>query len=114
MMRLLSLPLVLSLALQSTAKQATDKSLAKEDQQLLQAVLRDFLFDPEGTERVEIRAGERDSRFGWMSIKNRDWVFFTDGDRIPAPKDRTKIAKVNFIGKCREAFAKWEAQRAKN
>jgi hypothetical protein len=90
------------------------KHLAKEDEKLLQSLLRDFLFDPRGTERVQVMveglggrfgSDKQEPREGWLvKRKGGDQVFFTDGESMPAPpKDR--ISKVDFLAKCRKLYA---------
>jgi hypothetical protein len=84
-----------------------------EDERLLQEMLRDFLFDPQGAERVRITLEQKSwydkpekvTREGWLVRDNAgDRIFFTDGDSIPAPPEE-KITKVDFIARCKLLYA---------
>lgn len=84
-----------------------------EDEKLLETLLRDFLFDPQGAERVKVTLIEPSwheglkevTREGWLvRDKAGDRVYFTDGDSIPAPPEE-KITKVDFIDRCKLLYA---------
>src|SRR5437660_12216631 len=85
-----------------------------EDEKLLETLLRDFLFDPRGAERVQVTLKEPGwygepkevKREGWLvRDKAGDRVYFTDGDSIPAPSEE-KITKVDFVERCKLLYKK--------
>ncbi len=92
------------------------KPLSAADKQLLAGLLKQFLVDPQGAQRVRVTVARRTvwgttekvSREGWLRTGQSGQparVYFTDGENIPAPKDLTKI---DFVAACR---ARWALKR---
>jgi hypothetical protein len=88
--------------------QESKPRVSKDDARLLESLLRDFLFDPMGAERVRVSVRlpwdeDQQPRDGWLvREKTCDRVYFTDGESMPAPATRTKI---DFIAVCRKLYA---------
>lgn len=96
---------------------ATDKApmLTAEDKKLLEDLMKDFLFDPKGAERVVVKTighglfgndYER-NREGWLLTgRNGEpgFIYFTDGDSIVAPTEND-IKKVDFVVACKARYA---------
>ncbi len=97
---------------QSTAQEKAHR-LSSEDEKFLQSLLRAFLFDPKGAERVKVSLpwhsfwGETEQeKAGWLvKDKRGDRVYFTDGHSIPAPP-KPKITRIDFLTQCRDAYRK--------
>ena len=95
----------------SASAQQGNPSLSKDDKKLLESLLKDFLFDPKGAERVRVVLRPRtpwqpdeEVREGWLvKAKSGDRVYFTDGDSILAPH-KSRITKVPFLAKCVELY----------
>ena len=100
--------------LANTALAQEDKNpLGPEDEKLLQTLLRDFLFDPKGAERVTVQVPVRSvwayseplSVQGWLARLNGEQrVYFTDGASVPAPVDPLPI-KIDFVAECKKLYA---------
>jgi hypothetical protein len=90
----------------------TVKPLSAEEKQLLAGLLKQFLVDSQGAQRVRVHrtmrtawgTTEEADQEGWL-VAGRggqpDRVYFMDADSIPAPKNLTKI---DFVAACR---ARW-------
>jgi hypothetical protein len=109
--RLACILFVLSLWVTGEAVHAEKK--ITEDEKLLQGLLKDFLFDPKGAERVEVAVKIREVRGsagqvkvqGWLvKAKEGDRVYFTDGASVPAPVEQLRT-KIDFVAKCKKLYA---------
>jgi hypothetical protein len=95
--------------------QEKPKTLSKDDEQLLQRLLADFLFDPRGAQRVEIELYE-DGNFiashqGWLvKEKNGERVYFTDGASMPAPPGK-RLPRIDFVSRCADALTRWPCSK---
>jgi hypothetical protein len=85
-------------------------SISPDDEKLLSALMKDFLFDPLGAQRVEAPATVRSvwggaqilQLQGWLVQKNGETrVYFTDGASLPASPTSTKI---DFLAKCKALY----------
>jgi hypothetical protein len=90
--------------------------LTAEDRRFLDKLLDDFLFDPQGAERVRVKTTVRTAWANTVGVERDGWlvagkdgeparVHFTDGASIPAP-DEKKIKKVDFVDACRQRLNK--------
>ncbi len=96
---------------------AVDKAptLTAEDKKYLDGLMKEFLFDPNGAERVTVKvvvrtvwASSRDTTAeGWL-VAGKDGkpgrVFFTDGASMPAP-DEKEMKKIDFKAACKARYA---------
>lgn len=86
-----------------------DKALATEDERLLESLLRDFLFDPKGAERVRVVVKHQyfeEKRDGWLVKKDSgNRIFFADGESVPAPVG-DKLIDVDYLARCKELFGR--------
>jgi hypothetical protein len=72
-----------------------------EDEKTLQQVVANFLFDPQGAQRVRLAGTEAE---GWLvKAKAGIRVYFTDGESIEAPP-QDKMTKIDFVARCRELY----------
>src|SRR5262245_6115426 len=112
--RLARILFVLSFAVIASAAHAQKKGkdTNAEDEKLLRGLLRDFLFDPKGAQRVEVAvkvrsvwasAGEMNVQ-GWL-VKRKDGerVYFTDGASVPAPVEQLRN-KIDFVAECKKRY----------
>jgi hypothetical protein len=101
-------------ALPSATGIAQEKAagLSKDDEKFLESLMRTFLFDPRGAERVQVivktpqpPVGSRtETREGWLvREKAGDKIVFADGEHIPAPA-KDQITKVDFLAKCQKLY----------
>jgi hypothetical protein len=107
--------LLLTLALIGSVARAQEekKGLSAADKKFLQGLLRDFLFDPNGAERVGAFVRVRSvwgsaggqMRNGWL-VKGKDGerVYFTDGASVPAPTEARPF-KIDFVADCKKLYA---------
>ncbi|WP_157370000.1 hypothetical protein [Zavarzinella formosa] len=88
--------------------------LTDEDKKFLAALVKDFLFDPAGAERVSVPVvirtvwtrSEKKTTEGWLVAGkdgNPDRVFFIDGGSVPAP-DKNEIKKIDFKSVCKALY----------
>src|SRR5882724_7433666 len=107
--------LVLSLAAIAGAAHADEKNKypSAEDEKLLQGLLRDFVFDPQGAERVAANVRVRTVAAyaaqvyvqGWLvRRKEGDRLYFTDGMSMPAPEQQLRD-KIDFVAECTKRYA---------
>jgi hypothetical protein len=95
--------------------QADGKPLTAADRKLLDGLIQQFLFDPQGAEFVRVktlrhwgntRVSEVE-RLGWLR-PGKDGqparVYFTDGENILAPEP-DKITRIDFVACCRRRYA---------
>jgi hypothetical protein len=109
---LLGLLLFLSVSLMRIAREEgpppTREVLTKEDRTFLDGMLKDFLFDPTGAQRVVVKARAR-TLAGTVDMRREGWlvparggrparVHFTDGEWIPAPEE---LLRVDFVAFCK-------------
>lgn len=98
-------------AVQAPAVQA----LADSDRSFLEGLLKQFLFDPQGAQRVVVPFTYRTvwakttefTRAGWLvpgKLGQPARVYFTDGESIPAPPDPA-VQRVDFRAACAERYA---------
>lgn len=119
-MTALRLPLALAALLAATAippVPAADKELAltAEGKKYLDGLLKEFLFDPKGGERVAVKtvvrsvwasAGEAQAE-GWFVPAPEGKpgrVYFTDGAAVPAPAP-AEMKKLDFKAACKARYA---------
>ena len=90
------------LTLNPSPAQEKANGLSAADAKLLEGLLRDFLFDPTGAQRVEatLRSKPRWSdeertynKVGWLvKAKDGNRLYFTDGSSKTAPPDKDLVA----------------------
>jgi hypothetical protein len=111
-----SLFLVVASVLQGVQVQEKIKPLSADDEKLLQGLLRDFLLDPKGAERVEAQVRER-SVWGEGSVKTQGWlvksksnehVYFNDGAKAFAAVQK----KIDFVAQCKNLPRRTPTRRA--
>lgn len=96
------------------------QSLTPHDRQLLDKLMTQFIFDPQGAECVIVavkRPGARQPddewwRLGWRVAGKPgqpERVYFDDGENIPLAAD-AKTEKVDFVAACRQRYAKKPAK----
>jgi hypothetical protein len=95
----------------SQGKNAPELSAA--DRNFLDGLFEEFLFDPRGAQRVEVRITHRfndgsgtyeERRLGWhVAAKNN--VYFVDGTSIPTPPAKA-MTRVDFVAACKARLAK--------
>jgi hypothetical protein len=90
-------------------------TLTAEDKKYLDSLMKEFLFDPQGAERVSVKTLVRTVRGtsseeiceGWF-VRGADGapdrVYFADGASILAPPERDR-KKVDFPARCKARFA---------
>jgi hypothetical protein len=84
------LPAVLILAGMVAAVAPPPAPLTAEDRALLQGMLKECLFDPHGCRYVRGKVGDEE-REGWLKADptgGPGWVYFTDGEGMPASSVR--------------------------
>lgn len=91
-----------------------EPALTAEDKKYLDGLMREFLFDPKGAERVTVptvvrtvwASADEVAADGWL-VPGKDGrpgrVYFTDGASIPAPPDQ-KMKKVDFVAACQARY----------
>jgi hypothetical protein len=85
--------------------------LTAADRKYLDGLFQDFLFDPTGATRMEVKVSRRslrgdhyeERRIGWH-VAEKSCVFFTDGYSIPAPP-ATAMSPVDFVAACKARLA---------
>jgi hypothetical protein len=89
--------------------------LTDDDRKYLDGLMKEFLFDPQGAERVAVKvvvrsvwgsAGEGAAE-GWFVPGKGDRpgrVFFTDGASVSAPPEK-EMKKVDFLAACKARYA---------
>src|SRR5262245_14117802 len=88
-----------------------EPALTADDKKYLDGLMKDFLFDPKGAERVSVKVEIRnawahsseDTAQGWYVPGldgARGRVYFTDGGVIAAPPAE-QMKKVDFIAACK-------------
>ena len=99
-------------------EQKKPRMLTAEDKSFLDGLVREFLFDPRGAQRVRIKtiarfvgesAGEV-TRDGWLVPAKEGQparIYFTDGASIPAPRNKD-LTQIDFVTACREYLSKAE------
>jgi hypothetical protein len=105
---------MLSLSFQcDTSAGGGKKGLSADDKAFLDGLMKDFLFDPRGAQRVSVKVVVRSvwggDAEGWsegwlVRSKDGDRVHFTDGWSIPAPGEEG-IKMVDFIAACKIRYA---------
>jgi hypothetical protein len=112
--RLASFLIVLSLSVRGSMAHAEkkNKDLGPGDEKLCQGLLREFLFDPKGAERVEVPVKVRSVWTNATVVKLQGWlvkrkeghrVFFTDGASVPAPAEQERT-KIDFVAECKKLY----------
>ena len=108
-----------SLTIANAAEPATKSSgLTDSDKKLLDKILKQFLFDPVGSQYVQVKTTCRTAwgsdgqiaRYGWLKSEKPGYparVFFTDGWSISAPES-DRIEKIDFLDLCRKHFIEAE------
>jgi hypothetical protein len=97
-----------------------DRWLSPEDERFLKSMLQEFLFDPQGGERVRAvmttawsREETRLARLGWLrKDETGERIYFSDGESIAAP-GREKITNINYLDWCRKVYGHEHAVLAK-
>jgi hypothetical protein len=95
---------------------AADKppALSAEDKKYLDGLMKEFLFDPKGAERVNVKTVVRTVWAASREVQAEGWlvpakdgkpgrVHFTDGASIPAP-DEKEMKKVDFVAACKARY----------
>jgi hypothetical protein len=113
----LTLPLLLAVALAVAAPVASRQkpALTAEDRKYLDGLMKDFLFDPQGAERVSIKMVVRtvwtDTEVvqvgGWFVPGKGDMpgrVYFTDGASVAAPPAK-EMTRIDFAAACKARYA---------
>lgn len=85
------------------------KTLSAEDEKLLQGLVRDFLFDPKGAERVQAEVRVRmvwaaegnEKTQAWVKFKGADYVYLADGARVLGRVGE----KIDFVTVCKTLYA---------
>ncbi len=97
-------------------------SLTAADKKYLDDLMKEFLFDPNGAERVAVKtvvrtiwkSSEEMTTEGWFVAGNdgkSGQVFSTDGALIPAPADK-EMKKLDFLAVCKARYT--EATKKKD
>jgi hypothetical protein len=107
--------LLFALVVRPTVAAEKEPRLTVEDKKYLDSLMKEFLFDPQGAERVRVKtvvrtvwasAGETTAE-GWL-CPGKDGkpgqVYFTDGAWIPAPPEKD-IKRVDFKAACQARYA---------
>ncbi len=106
--------LALVLVVPCVAPLAAAQELSREDRELLDALLKDTLFDPPSdAERVVVRATLRNAWGGAEEVERDAWllpatadqaaqVVFADGSRAPAPGEAAALPRVDLAAVTRE------------
>ena len=114
------MPLILAslllgtLAFWAIAAEPKGSALTADDKKHLDGLMKEFLFDPTGGERVRVNIvvrtvwGEEGKRevAGWF-VPGKEGkpgrVYFTDGDSIPVPPEK-EMKKVDFVAACQARY----------
>jgi hypothetical protein len=89
-------------------------SLSGEDKKYLDGLMKDFIFDPAGAERVAVKVTVRSVWGGAGESLAEGWhvvgkdgklgrVYFTDGASIPAPAENAR-KKIDFVAECKARY----------
>jgi hypothetical protein len=104
-MRALSLALLVALAWPDDPARADDR-LSRADAAYLDSLLKEFIFDPTGAERVRVSPRGDYPQDGWLvkgTAGRPDRVVFTDGFTIPAPPP-DRIERIDFLAQAEQFF----------
>src|SRR5262245_6092684 len=88
--------------------------LTADDKELFNRLMREFLFDPKGAERVSVRIVRRSVWGAAADAVDHAWyvasingkpgqIYFTDGAWIPAPSTK-EMQKVDFLGEAKRRY----------
>jgi hypothetical protein len=97
-------------------------ALTAKDREFLAGLVKQFLFDPKGAQRVRVqtirrtawRTAQEALREGWLVAGAKDQpdrVYFTDGESIPAPGAKA-LTWIDFEAACQARLPAKEKVRA--
>ncbi len=110
---------------EKSPKAASDPAtLSPADQEFLDRLVKEFIFDPKGAQFVALKAKTWDvlgdpatiDRQGWRVAgkgKGPDRVYFVDGFHIDLPAGK-KVEKLDFVALCRKCNAPTKAESARD
>jgi hypothetical protein len=92
-----------------------EPALTAEDKKYLDGLMKEFLFDPQGAQRVTVKvlvrsvwaSSEKATAEGWLVAGKKGKpgrVHFTDGASTPAPPEK-EMKKVDFKAACKARYA---------
>jgi hypothetical protein len=113
--KILFITLVVSFAAGLNLCRGEKARLSGEDAKYLNKLLKDFLFDPAGAERVSVKVIVRSVWGSASEVPTDGWyvpgkngkpgrVYFTDGASIAAPAEDAR-EKVDFVAKCKARYS---------